>query len=258
MKAFFSALLATSMIGSAVHAQVIVSNSMATYGYQSSPAGSYAPPSPLVSESPYSRIAFSPNNFVASSTDALPNPVTGAQIASQTAILTLDMTANAGMWFTGTNALALDVGGSYSMTAPFSISESFVSVTASYTIYLQEVDGAAFTSSTPLSGALSIAPTNFFSLNGPGGVSSGLWNSSLSLDINTIKAHFGIAPSSNVTGMRLQYSSTLTGASLNGSASIDTLNVNVTNQVVPEPSTYALLALAAAGLAARMVRRRKG
>jgi hypothetical protein len=258
MKQILSVLLATLITATALHAQIIVTNSMVTYAYEDSPAGSYAPPSPLVSESPYSRIAFSPNNFVASSTDAVPNPVTGAQISAQTGILTLDMTANTGMWFTGTNALALEVGGSYSMSAPFSFSESFVSVTASYSIYLQEVDGAAFTSSTPFSGALSIAPTNSFSLVGPGGVSSGLWNAALSLDINTIKAHFGIAPSSNVTGMRLQYSSTLTGASLSGSASIDTLNVNITNQVVPEPSTYALLALAAAGLAARMVRRRKG
>lgn len=239
-----------------VSAQVIATNSMVTYTYQDSPSGTYAPPSPLVSESPYSRIAFSPNNFVASSTDAVPNPVTGAQIASETGILTVDMAANPGMWFIGTNALALDIGGSYSMTAPFSISESFVSVTASYSLYLQAVDGAAFTSSTPMSGALTISPTNFFTLKGPGGVSSGAWSSALSLDINTIKAHFGIAPSSNVTGMRLQYSSTLTAASLNGSASIDTLNVNLTNQVVPEPSTYALLAMAAAGLGGYMMRRR--
>jgi hypothetical protein len=215
-------------------AQVIVTNSMVTYTYQDSPTGTYAPPPPLTSVSPSSSLAFAPNNFVASSSGA------GVQIDTQTGILTVDMITNPGMWF-GSVALGLEVAGSYSMAAPFSTSEAFTSVTASYTLYLQSVDGVAFSSSTPLSGSLVISPTNSFSLVGPGGVSSGLWNSALTLDLNTIKTHFGIGATNNVTGLRLQYSSTLTAASINGSASIDTLNVNITNQVVPEPSTYALL-----------------
>jgi hypothetical protein len=222
---------------------------MVTYTYQDSPTGTYAPPSPLTSISPSSSLAFAPNNFVASSSGA------GVQIDTQTGILTVDMIANPAMYFTN-NALGLEVTGSYSMAAPFSTSEAFTSITASYTLYLQEVDGVAFSSSTPLSGSLVIAPTNSFSLLGPGGVSSGLWNSSLTLDLNTIKTHFGIGATNNVTGLRLQYSSTLTAASINGSASIDTLNVNITNQVVPEPSTYALLAMAATGLGGYLVRRK--
>jgi hypothetical protein len=214
---------------------------MVTYTYQDSPTGTYAPPSPLTSVSPSSSLAFAPNNFVASSSGA------GVQIDTQTGILTVDMIANPAMYFTN-NALGLEVTGSYS--------EAFTSITASYTLYLQEVDGMAFSSSTPLSGSLVIAPTNSFSLLGPGGVSSGLWNSSLTLDLNTIKTHFGIGATNNVTGLRLQYSSTLTAASINGSASLDTLNVNITNQVVPEPSTYALLAMAAAGLGGYLVRRK--
>lgn len=244
------ALLACCALSSAtLSAQVIVSNSMVSYTYWDNPAGTYAPPAPLTSVIPSSSLAFSPNNFVASASGG------GMQFDNQTAILTVDMIANPGMYFSG-DALGLDVTGSYSMSAPFSTSEAFTSVTASYTLYLQEVDGTPFSSSTPMSGSLAIAPTNSFSLVGPGGVSSGQWNSSLSLDLNMIKAHFGIAPDSNVTGLRLQYSSTLNAASINGSASIDTLNVTIANQVVPEPSTYALLALAAAGLSARVLRRR--
>ena len=231
-------------------AQVIISNSLVTYTYQDSPANTYVPAAPLTSEVPYSSLAFAPNNFVASTTGS------GMQIDSQTGILTVDMSANSGRWFTGTNALALDVTGSYSLFAPFASSEAFTGVTASYTLYLQGVDGVAFTSTTPLNGSLVIAPTNAFSLVGPGGVSSGQWNSSISLDINTIKAHFGIAPASNVTGLRLQYSSTLSVGSINGAASIDTLNVNITNQVIPEPSTYALLLMSGVTLAYWARRRR--
>ena len=250
LRPFCTLLTAFYLSVVAASAQVIVTNSMVTYTYQDSPTNTYAPPSPLTSESPYSSLAFAPNNFVASSSGA------GVQIDTVTGILTVDIIANPGMYFTN-DALGLVVAGSYSMAAPFSTSEAFTSVTASYTLYLQEVDGMAFSSSTPMSGNLLIAPTNSFSLLGPGGVSSGLWNSSLTLDLNTIKAHFGIGATNNVTGLRLQYSSTLTAASINGSASIDTLNVNITNQVVPEPSTYALLAMAAAGRGGDMVRRRR-
>jgi len=249
MKTFGITSFLFVVLATAVSAQVIVTNSLVSYSYQDSPTNTYAPPSPLTSESPYSSLAFAPNSFVASSSGA------GMQIDTQTGILTVDMIANPGMYF-GSDALGLEVAGSYSMSAPFSTSEAFTSVTASYTLYLQEVDGVAFSSSTPMSGSLVISPTNSFSLLGPGAVSSGLWNSSLALDLNTIKAHFGIGATNNVTGLRLQYSSTLTAASINGSASIDTLNVNVANQVVPEPSTYALLALAAAGVSAHLLRRR--
>jgi hypothetical protein len=247
---FGCALLACgALITASLSAQVIVSNSMVSYTYWDNPAGTYAPPAPLTSVTPSSSLAFAPNNFVVSTSGA------GMQFDNQTAILTVDMIANPGLHFGG-NALGLDVTGSYSMSAPFSTSEAFTSVTASYTLYLQEVDGTAFSSSTPMSGSLVIAPSSSFSLLGPGGVSGGQWSSSLALDINMIKAHFGIGPASNVTGLRLQYSSTLNAASINGSASVDTLNVTIANQVIPEPSTYALLALAAAGLSVRMFRRR--
>lgn len=241
------ALLASAVAASA---QVIVTNSMVTYSYQDNPTGTYAPPSPLTSISPVSSLAFTPGNFVATSSGA------GVQIDTRTGILTVDMIANPGMWFDGTNAFGLNVTGSYAMSALLSSSEASVGVSASYTLYLQQVDGATFSTVTPMSGSMTIMPTNTFSVTGPGVVTEGVWNSAITLSLNDIKTHFGIAPSSNITGLRLQYSSTLSAASINGGASVDTLNVNITNQVVPEPSTYALLALAAAGLSVRMFRRR--
>jgi fibro-slime domain-containing protein len=75
-----------------------------------------------------------------------------------------------------------------------------------------------------------------------------LWTNSLSIDLNTIKMHFGVAPSSELTGLRLQYSPSITAAASGGSATVQLSNVVLTNQVVPEPSTFALLAMSAAGM----------
>ena len=230
--------------------QVIVANSKVTYTYLETPSGSYVPAAPLTSAVPESSLSFAPAAFVASTSGA------GFQADSATGVLTLDMDAASGRWFSG-NALSLFLSGSYALTAPFGTSQAFASFASSYSLIVDGVDGNPFSSAMPLAANIANISPASVSAVGPGGTSNGNWSGSLALDINTIKTHFGIGPASNVTGMRLQLSTTVSAASIDGMASADLLNVNVNNVTVPEPSTYALLALAASGLGVAALRRRK-
>jgi hypothetical protein len=56
--------------------------------------------------------------------------------------------------------------------------------------------------------------------------------------------------------MLLQYSAQVAAAGVFGSATTSLMNLNVVNATVPEPSTYALLVLAASGLGVYALRRR--
>jgi hypothetical protein len=230
-------------------AQVILSNSKVTYTYVESPSGSFVPAAPLTSATPESSLSFAPGSFVASTSGG------GFQSDNATGVLTVDMDAAPGLWFSG-NALSLFLSGSYSVTAPFASSQAFTSFSSSYTLIVDGVDWNPYSSSMPLSANISITPPSVSAV-GPGGSSSGLWSGSFALDINTIKAHFGIGATNNVTAMRLQLSSTVSAASIDGMASAALLNANIGNVTVPEPSTYALLALAAGWLGVVALRRKK-
>lgn len=229
-------------------AQVILSNSKVTYAYVESPSGSFVPAAPLTSASPESSLSFAPGSFVASTSGS------GFQADTATGVLTVDMDTAPGLWFSG-NALSVFLSGSYSLTAPFSSSQAFTSFASSYTLIVDGVDGNPFSSAMPLSSNIGMTPPTVSS-TGPGGSSSGSWSGSVILDINTIKTHFGIGTTNRVTGMRLQLSTTVSAASIDGMSSAALLNANIGNVTVPEPSTYALLATAVAVFCVHMWRRK--
>ena len=233
------AVLALATITGA-RAQIIISNSLVSYSIQQSTNNVFIPASPLVSETPDSQLELNPVNFAVSASGG------GVSISTVSGVLNVDMDAAAGQWFTG-DAVTLDVTGAYSMTAPFSASEAFTSLSGNWSLSLYEVDYQPFGGGFPMSGLLDFDPAATFTLNGPGATDSGLWTNFLTFDINTIKAHFGVGPASQVTGLRLQYSPSLTAAASAGSATVQLSNVVLTNQVIPEPSTYALLLLTGAG-----------
>ena len=235
--AFLAVLIQSAGIS---RAQLIVTNASVSYTIQQSTNGVFIPASPLVSATPDSQLELNPVNFLASASAG------GLAISTVSGVLNVDMDTAAGQWFTG-HAFNLEATGSYSLVAPFGGSEAFASLSGTWSLSLYEVDHAAFGAGSPMSGTLAFAPAATYSITGPGATSAGQWTNSLSFDINTIKTHFGIAPSSQLTGLRLQYSPSITAAGLGGSSTVQLGNVVLTNQVIPEPSTYALLLVSAAG-----------
>jgi hypothetical protein len=219
------------------------------------PPAFLVPPNPTLSEGMQPTLDFTPTNSIQT------DPLLPFDLKTKTSQLQMDIQAAPGLWF-GANdkpLLQLTNSGFYSLSAlqgPTPTSQAFASFTASYTLALNEVDNLPFSSGAPYSGTITLVPASA-SVTGPGGFASGTWSGGVSLDLNTIKAHFGLGPDNKITGMLLQYTANLSAASVLGQTTTSVDNIAVTPSVVPEPSTYALLALSAAGLGAHVVRRRR-
>jgi hypothetical protein len=204
----------------------------------------FVPPSPTITADPFVQLAFAPNSSIQTE-QSLP-----FDLKTKTGQLQMDIQAAPGLWFgLHDSLLELYTAGSYSLSAPFGPvpqSQAFASFTASYTLAVNEVDNMPFSSGAPFAASLTLIPSGV-SIVGPGGSANGTWNGSVQLDLNSIKAHFGLGPSNNITGMLLQYTANLSAAAIYGQATASMLNLNVLPSIVPEPSTYAMLVMSAAG-----------
>jgi hypothetical protein len=237
--------------GGTANAQMVYkTNSLVTYGY--SATNPFVPSDPTTAASdPLSTFSYYPTAFQTAVVG------TAWNIASTNGVVGLTMNANPGNYFDGT-ALALNVNTkvNYNLVAPTTTSSAGATFSAPFTLYITHVDNAPF--ATPLlqySTNIAITPP-IIEITGPSGSASGQFTGALTLDINTIKLHFGIGTTNKITGMRLQVSPSLTVWAERGSANASVVNFDVTNQVVPEPSTYALLGFSALAFAYFARRRR--
>ena len=238
---------------SAVQAQMVTTNSgLVAYTYNSSSV--FMPDDPLANASgTTSTFSFNPTKFETS--------IAGGawSIAATNGVVGLSLDANPGLYFDGPMVVNLNAVAKFNYVVPLSTSSVGAVFTAPFTLYVTEVDSAPFANSLlQYSSTVPITPS-FITINGPlvppGG--SETMTGILSLDINAVKLHFGIGGGNNITGMRLQISPSLTVWGENASANISVNNFDVVTNVVPEPSTYALLILGVGALALRSLRRRQ-
>lgn len=248
-------LVATLMVMVAHKASgqiVVKTNSLVTYSYDSS--NPFVPGEPTAAASdPLSTFSYFPTGFQAAVSGSAWN------IVSTSGVVGLTMDANNGKYFDG-SAISLNVNTkvNYTLTAPTSTSSAGAVFTAPFTLYITEVDNSAF--ATPLlqyATNITITPP-YSEVTGPAGFTTGQFSGSLTLDINTIKLHFGIGATNKITGMRLQISPSLSVWAERGAADASVVNFDVTNYVVPEPSTYVLLLTGLGAVAFVAHRRRRG
>lgn len=229
-----------AVLATRASAQIVVTNSLVTYTYEQSTNGAFVPSSPLATATPpTSTLSFFPSGFTALNSGSAWN------IDTFSSVLTVSMDTTPGNYFSG-DALLLNSQVNYSLNAPTGTSTAGVAFTAPFTLYITEVDFAPFGSpSLQLTDALTVTPP-FIETAGPGSFLTGALSGEITLSLNTIKSHFGIGAGQNITGMRVQFSPVVSAWSERGSASASLVNFDVVNQVVPEPSTYALMVLGAA------------
>jgi len=206
----------------------------------------FVPPNPTLAPGMQPTLSFTPANGSIETDPAAP-----FDLETKTSQLQMDIQSAPGLSFgtDGGEILLLNTSGAYSLDAPNGPSpqsQAFASFTASYTLALNEVDNLPYSSGAPYAATIPLTPSGA-SVSGPGGSASGTWSGSVQLDLNTIKAHFGLAPTSKITGMLLQYTANLSAASVYGKTATSVSSLSVTPTVVPEPSTYALLLMSGAG-----------
>ena len=244
-------LIVLAVLPLAGHAQIVTkTNALASYSYDA--ANAFVPSDPLASASGMlSTFSFLPTAFTVSSSGA------AATTNTASALVTLDVNADPGFWFDGPGvSMNLNAQVNYSLAAPTATSSARADFSAPFTLLVTAVNGSPFAPSVlPIATNMTITPP-FAAASGPGLFPAGSISGAFAFDINTIKAHFGLAAGSNITGMRLQFSPVLTVQSERGSATAAIVNFDVTNQVVPEPSTYLLLVTGLAFVALVARRRR--
>lgn len=216
--------------------QVVIDNGKVSYTYEAGPSNALLPSSPLaVATDVDSSISFYPTDFkgTLASSDAL---TTGAV----NAVISLSMDAKPGQWFSGT-ALAMTSSVSYSLYTLMPSSEAGLFVSIPFLLSVTSVDQSPFGSpSMQLATNMTMSVPNVM-LNTPYSSTNGFVYGVTSFNINQIKSHFGIAASNNVTGLRVQLEPSGFGWAQRGGMTGSLAKFDVVNQVVPEPSTYALL-----------------